>query len=97
MAGTAESASEGAAVPAGAKQASSMLARDWGWVDRTIWTERMLAALDNGVQGGKWFSLIDKVSRPQTLTVAWQQVQANGGAAGIDGQSVGRFAAQAER
>ena len=26
--------------------------------------ERMLAALDNGVQGGKWFSLIDKVYRP---------------------------------
>jgi RNA-directed DNA polymerase len=74
-----------------------MLVREWGWVDRTVWTERMLAALDNGVQGGKWFSLIDKVYRPQTLAAAWQQVQANRGAAGIDGQSVGRFAAQAER
>lgn len=84
-------------MPAGAKQASSRLAREWGWVDRTVWTERMLAALDNGVQGGKWFSLIDKVYRPQTLAAAWEQVQANGGAAGIDGQSVGRFAAQAER
>ena len=27
----------------------------------------MLAALGNGVKGGKWFSLIDKVYRPETL------------------------------
>ena len=26
------------------------------WVDRTIWTERMLAALGNGVNGDKRFS-----------------------------------------
>jgi RNA-directed DNA polymerase len=57
----------------------------------------MLAALENGVQGGKWFSLIDKVYRPATLAAAWEQVRANRGAAGIDGQSVERFAAQAER
>ena len=25
----------------------------WDWVDSGVWTERMLAALDNGVQGGK--------------------------------------------
>ena len=36
-------------------------ARDW--VEASIWTERMLAALANGVKGGKWFSLIDKVMR----------------------------------
>ncbi|WP_413898785.1 group II intron reverse transcriptase/maturase [Rhodoferax sp.] len=62
-------------------------------MDRAIWTERMLAALGNGVKGNKWFSLIDKVYRPSTLQAAWQQVQANKGAAGIDGQSVERFAA----
>jgi RNA-directed DNA polymerase len=66
-------------------------------VDRTIWTERMLAALDNGVRGSKWFSLIDKVYRPQTLAAAWAQVRSNRGAAGIDGQSVDRFAVNAER
>mgnify|MGYP001766040068 CR=1 FL=1 len=92
-----ESAGEGAAVPETAKQAPSTRARDWDWVDRTIWTERMLAALENGVQGGKWFSLIDKVYRPATLAAAWEQVRANRGAAGLDGQSVERFAAQAER
>ncbi|MEZ5468327.1 MAG: hypothetical protein R3F18_11845 [Lysobacterales bacterium] len=31
-------------------------------------TDRMLAALGNGVRG-KWFSLIDKVHRPSTLRV----------------------------
>jgi hypothetical protein len=29
-------------------------------VEASIWTERMLAALENGVRGGKWFSLIHK-------------------------------------
>jgi RNA-directed DNA polymerase len=56
----------------------------------------MLAALENGVKGGQWFSLIDKVYRAETLRAAWQKVKANGGAAGVDGQSVERFAARAE-
>jgi RNA-directed DNA polymerase len=56
----------------------------------------MLAALENGVKGGKWFSLIDKVYRAETLKAAWQKVAANAGAAGVDGQSVKRFAARAE-
>jgi RNA-directed DNA polymerase len=51
----------------------------------------MLAALENGVKGGKWFSLIDKVIRLQTLQIAWQKVAANKGAAGVDGQSIKRF------
>jgi RNA-directed DNA polymerase len=66
-------------------------------VDRTIWTERMLAALGNGVKGNKWFSLIDKVYRPSTLQAAWEQVKANRGAAGIDKQSIEGFAAHSER
>ena len=56
----------------------------------------MLAALENGVKGGQWFSLIDKVYRKQTLKAAWEKVEANAGAAGVDGQSVERFAARAE-
>ncbi len=70
--------------------------RDWGWVETSIWTERMLAALGNGVQGGKWFSLIDKVARSATLRLAWDRVARNRGAAGVDGQSVEKFAARAE-
>ena len=32
----------------------------WSWVEASVWTERMLTALEEGVKGGKWFSLIDK-------------------------------------
>jgi len=88
--------SEKAEVPARAKQAEPA-PPEWEWVDRNIWTERMLAALDNGVKGNKWFSLIDKVYRPSTLQAAWEQVKANQGAAGIDRQSIEGFAANAER
>jgi len=49
-----------------AKQTESA-PNQWVWVDRTVWTERMLAALGNGIKGNKWFSLIDKVYRPSTL------------------------------
>lgn len=92
-----ESMSEGAAVPETAKQAPLIEPGNRDWIDRAIWTERMLAALEDGVKGNKWFSLIDKVYRAQTLASAWQQVKANKGAAGIDGQSIERFAANAER
>ena len=61
-----------------------------------MWTERMLSALVNGVKGGKWFSLMDKVFAPKTLAVAWAKVRANKGAAGVDGQSIERFAAKAD-
>ena len=84
-------------MPATAKQGSETQDRKWDWVEASVWTERMLAALDNGVQGGKWFSLIDKVYRPATLQAAWAKVKANRGAAGVDGQSVAAFTAHAER
>ena len=54
----------------------------------------MISALVNGVKGGRWFSLIDKVSALRTLTVAWEKVRANKGASGVDGQSIERFAAR---
>lgn len=56
----------------------------------------MVSALENGVAGGRWYSLIDKVCAPATLAVAWQKVRANRGAAGVDGISIERFAAGAE-
>jgi RNA-directed DNA polymerase len=78
-----------------AKQAGSCRAR-WAWTEPTIWTERMLAALEKGVKGGKWFSLIDKVYALPTLRAAWAKVQANAGAAGIDAESVQMFERRAE-
>lgn len=71
-------------------------ARDWSWVEASVWTERMVSALVNGVKGGRWFSLVDKVSAPKVLRAAWMKVQANRGAAGVDGQSIERFAARSE-
>src|SRR5271167_387616 len=65
------------------------------WAEASIWTDRMKSALGNGVKGGKWFSLIDKVFRPSTLEAAWRKVEANKGSSGIDGQSLDRFAAGA--
>ena len=69
---------------------------NWTWVEARVWTERMLSAPGNGVTGGKWYALIDKVYAPATLRLAWAKVQANQGAAGVDGQSVERCAAKAE-
>ena len=34
------------------KQAGEIRAR-WPWVERAVWTDRMLAALETGVKGGK--------------------------------------------
>ncbi|MGV7223664.1 MAG: reverse transcriptase domain-containing protein [Nitrospinales bacterium] len=65
----------------------------WDWVETSVWTKRMLAALGNGVKGGKWFSLIDKVYARSTLEAAWKQVGSNKGAAGIDQVSIKRFKA----
>ena len=62
------------------------------FVPAPIWTEAMLAALQRGVQGGKWFSLIDKVYRLETLELGWAHVEKNAGAAGVDRMSVERFA-----
>jgi RNA-directed DNA polymerase len=86
--GSAEEAKQGAETP--------VASRSWGWVEAPVWTERMLSALGNGVKGGKWYSLIDKVYALGTLKLAWTKVEANQGAAGVDGQSVDRFAAKAD-
>lgn len=67
------------------------------YAEPAVWTERMVAALYTGVKGGKWFSLIDKVHKPANLHAAWKRVEANGGAAGVDGQSVEQFAQDAEK
>lgn len=69
----------------------------WPWVKPEVWTERMLEALEKGVKGGKWFSLMDKVYARKNLEVSWDQVRRNQGAAGVDGQSVVKFQAQTAR
>ena len=56
----------------------------WGWVEPSVWTERMLTALEQGVKGGRWFSLMDKVHPERTLIAAFEAVARNQGAAGVD-------------
>jgi RNA-directed DNA polymerase len=51
----------------------------------------MLVALERGLRGNKWFSLIDKVSAMRTLELAWAKVKSNAGACGVDGITVARF------
>lgn len=51
----------------------------------------MLAALENGVKGGVWFSLIDKVYKPANLRAAYQRVAKNRGAAGVDHVTIEDF------
>ena len=58
------------AVPERDIRDGEILAR-WIWVEPTVWTVRMLTALETGVKGGKWFSLIDKVHPVRTLNAAF--------------------------
>ena len=44
----------------------------------------MLATLERGIKGGKWYSLMDKVWAETTLTLAAWAVIRNEGAPGID-------------
>jgi len=83
------------AVPARARRDGEALGR-WLWVEPTVWTERMLTALEQGVKGGQWFSLIDKVHPERTLSAAFSQVAANKGAAGVDHVTVKMFADRLE-
>jgi RNA-directed DNA polymerase len=68
----------------------------WAWVEASVWTSRMLKALETGVEGGKWFRLIDKVWSEKNLQSALEQVLSNGGSAGIDGRSVAAIKGQSE-
>jgi len=73
-------------VPERAPQDGEIRAR-WAWVETEVWTERMLTTLETGIEGGKWFRLIDKVWSPKNLGSALEKVVAKGGSAGIDNQS----------
>jgi RNA-directed DNA polymerase len=69
----------------------------WNWVEPSVWTERMLTALETGVKGEQWFSLIDKVWRPANLRAAYQKVKANGGSPGVDNISIARFGRELDK
>ncbi|MBV6518010.1 MAG: hypothetical protein HCAMLNBO_00607 [Candidatus Brocadia fulgida] len=69
----------------------------WRWTEPSVWTERMLTALEKGVKGGKWFSLVDKVYSSENLRASWEKVRSNEGAAGVDRQSIEAYEKEAEK
>src|SRR6202035_938353 len=83
---------------AGEADAKAQRARraGWTWAEPSVWTDRMLTALENGVKGNVWFSLIDKVYAPANLLAAWNKVSSNQGAAGVDHVTIGMFKEHAE-
>lgn len=66
----------------------------WRWVQPCVWTTRMVTTLIQGVEGGKWFRLYDKVFSERNLLAAFQQVAQNDGAPGVDQVTVRDFARQ---
>jgi RNA-directed DNA polymerase len=69
----------------------------WWWVERSVWTERMLTRLTDGEPANRvWFSLMDKTYAPANLASAFTEVWRNGGSAGADAQTVAHFAREAD-
>lgn len=77
-------------VPFGATPAREPISVE-EWANRAVWNDRMLSALHQGVRGGKWHALNDKVSSPRNLFEACRKVMDNKGSAGIDHQTVEQF------
>jgi RNA-directed DNA polymerase len=48
----------------------------------------MLTALEEGVEGGRWYSLMDKVASRRALQAAFDDVKKNKGAAGVDHRTI---------
>ncbi len=82
-----------AAVSLGTNQAGAVRAR-WAWTAPEVWTARMLTTLEAGVRGGRWYTLMDKVSARPTLRAAFARVKANRGAAGVDHVTVAMYEAR---
>jgi RNA-directed DNA polymerase len=56
----------------------------------------MLTALEQGVRGGRWHTLIDKVYALPTLRAAFARVKVNHGAAGVDHVTIAMYEARLE-
>lgn len=84
------------AVAATPKQVGEAQGR-WLWVERSVWTERMLSRLDSNEPVNQvWFSLVDKTYATANLRSAWNKVQRNGGSAGVDRWTVKQMERQLE-
>ena len=70
------------------------VAPQWAWTEASVWTERMLATLERGIKGDKWYSLIDKVWKMENLQSAVANVVRNKSKQKPDGQRCRRYAEQ---
>ena len=82
-------------VPLEAKPVGEIRDR-WSWAEPSVWTDRMLTALETGVKGGRWYSLMDKVCSVGNLRAAFAMVKANKGSPGVDHQTIEMFEARLE-
>jgi RNA-directed DNA polymerase len=89
---------EGKPAPVAATPQQAGEARDpWWWVERSVWTERMLTRLTDREPANRvWFRLADKTYAPANLASAFAKVWRKGGSAGADAQTVAHFARHAE-
>lgn len=69
----------------------------WEWTEASVWTERMLATLERGITGGKWFSLIDKVWKMENLQSAVKKVAEGKSEQKADGRRCRRYAEASQR
>ena len=69
----------------------------WEWTEASVWTERMLATLERGIKGGKWYSLMDKVWKMENLQRAAQKVAAGKSPKKPDGWRCRQYAQQSAR
>ena len=73
------------------------VAPQWEWTEASVWTERMLATLERGIKGGKWFSLIDKVWKTENLESAVKKVAQGKSEKKADGRRCRRYAQASHR
>lgn len=69
----------------------------WGWTEASVWTERMLATLERGVKGGRWYSLIDKVWMMENLDSAALKVAKGKSKKKADGRRCRHYAQSRHR
>lgn len=81
--------------PTQAKQAGELCDR-WGWIEHSVWTDRMLTRLEQSEPTTVGFGLWDKGCARRNLQAAFWAVWRNDGAPGVDGQTVRPFDEHAE-
>jgi RNA-directed DNA polymerase len=68
----------------------------WDWTEASVWTERMLATLERGIKGGKWYSVTDKVWKMENLQGAARKVAQGKSKKKPDGRKCHRYLEQSQ-